>query len=281
MLSSPAPVASEHRIRTNGSDGQGIWRRSVALFVLLALAGCGGSKVLKEAEPFVVEESLAATSDEHLAATLDWVIYRDGPGTWATNVDWDEYLIRVRNLGDAPIRITHISVFDSLGTRIEAQTNRRKLVEGAREARRRYNDDDLQIGASWQSRRAARATATAMGTGALVGAATYSGWILTTAEAAAAGAVAGGIVVLPALAASGVVRGMNHSEVEEGIKARQTLLPATLQAGEERNLRIFFPLTPSPRRVEIVYSDDSGQQIVALHTLGALQGLHLADGATQ
>ena len=29
------------------------------------------------------------------AAALDWIIVRDGPGTWAKNVDWDEYLIRV------------------------------------------------------------------------------------------------------------------------------------------------------------------------------------------
>ena len=66
----------------------------------LCLVGCGGSKVLKEPNPFAVTQSLATASDQRLYATLDWVIVRDGPGTWAKNVDWDEYLIRIQNLSD-------------------------------------------------------------------------------------------------------------------------------------------------------------------------------------
>ncbi len=57
------------------------------LLLLLGLSGCGGTKVLKEPEPLVVTRPLATASDQHLSATLDWVIFRDGPGTWAKNVD--------------------------------------------------------------------------------------------------------------------------------------------------------------------------------------------------
>ena len=95
--------------------------QSSVVMLLLALSGCGGTKVLKEPEPLVVTQSLATASDQRLAATLDWVIVRNGPGTWAKNVDWDEYLIRVQNLSDDSIRVTNITVLDSLGVRL--QTN--------------------------------------------------------------------------------------------------------------------------------------------------------------
>lgn len=256
---------------------RGWWRLFASLFLALTLAGCGGSKVLTEAEPFVAAGSLATASDDHLIATLDWVIFRDGPGTWASNVDWDEYLMRLRNLSGTSVRIDRITVFDSLGTRTEVKTNRQQLVAGARETRRRYNDNDLDIGASWRSGGAGRAVATSMSTGAVVGGATMSSMFLTVPQAAAVGAVAGGIVALPVLAVSGVERGRNHSEVDQTIKSRQTLLPVTLEAYEERSLHVFFPLTPSPRRLEIVYSDGREQHIVTLDTVVALQGLHLAD----
>ena len=89
--------------------------QSGILLLLLALSGCGGTKVLKESEPLVVTQSLATASDQRLTATLDWVIVRDGPGTWGKNVDWDEYLIRVQNLSDESLELTIISVVDSLG----------------------------------------------------------------------------------------------------------------------------------------------------------------------
>ena len=100
------------------------------LLLLPGLSGCGGTKVLKEPEALTVTQSLATASDRHLSGTLDWVIFRDGPGTWARNVDWDEYLIRVQNLGDDSLQITKVIVVDSLGTRIEPRQNRKQLVKG-------------------------------------------------------------------------------------------------------------------------------------------------------
>ena len=89
------------------------------LIPALTLSGCGGSKVLKTPEPYVATEVLVTASDQQVTAELDWVIYRDGPGTWAKNVDWDEYLITVRNRGSDSLQITNITVMDSLGTRVE------------------------------------------------------------------------------------------------------------------------------------------------------------------
>jgi len=89
--------------------------------------------VLKEPEPLVVTGSLATASDQYLSATLDWVIFRDGPGTWAKNVDWDEYMIGVENLGGDSLQLTNITVVDSLGTPIEPRQSRKQLVKGTKE----------------------------------------------------------------------------------------------------------------------------------------------------
>ena len=119
--------------------------RSVILLSLLAMSGCGGTKLLKEPEPLVVTQALATASDQHLSVTLDWVIVRGGPGSWAKNVDWDEYLIRVQNLGDDSIRVTNITVLDSLGTRIETGDSRKQLVKGTKKTKRRYKGEGLKV----------------------------------------------------------------------------------------------------------------------------------------
>ena len=61
--------------------------------VLATLSACGGTKVLGEPQPLVLEEALVtAAGDTGVTASLDWIIVRGGPGTWAKNADWDEYL---------------------------------------------------------------------------------------------------------------------------------------------------------------------------------------------
>lgn len=244
--------------------------QSSVLMLLLALSGCGGTMVLKEPEPLVVTQSLATASDQRLAATLDWVIVRDGPGTWAKNADWDEYLIRVQNLSDDSIRVTNITVLDSLGTRIETRENRKQLVKGAKETKRRYKDEGfkVKVGAG-VGRLVATAGAVAVGVSA-AGAAAAS---MATATAAAGVA---GFIFVPVLAVGGVMRGVNNSKVNKQIESRQTLLPIVLQEEEEKSLDIFFPLAPSPRQVEITYADSQGDRTLIIDTHAALEGLHLA-----
>ncbi len=61
------------------------------------------------------------------------------------NVDWDEYLIRVQNLGDDSLQLTNITVVDSLGTRMEPRQNRSQLVKGTKETKRRYKGEGLKV----------------------------------------------------------------------------------------------------------------------------------------
>lgn len=243
---------------------------SSILLLLLGLSACGGTKMLKDPEALVVPQALAAASDQQLTATLDWVIFRDGPGTWARNVDWDEYLIRVYNSGDDSIQLTNITVIDSLGASVEVGVSRKKLVKASKKTKKRYKGQGLEVKAGMGAGTLLAVGAVTMATAASAGAAVAFGG----STAIAAGAMTG-ILLAPALAVGGIVRGVNNSKVNNQIESRQTLLPITLQQEEEKHLDIFFPLSPSPRQVQLTYVDSQGEHTLIIDTHVALEGLHL------
>ena len=247
-----------------------LFQSFLALF-LLGLAGCGGTKILKEPEALALTKPLATASDQKLRASLDWVIFRDGPGTWAKNVDWDEYLIRVRNLGSGSLQITGIIVVDSLGNRVMPGLDRRQLVKGTRETKRRYKGEGIKVKAGLSAEvlvlNGALTATTFPGIGAAAGAGALGG-----GAAAAAAAV---VVLVPALTIGGVIRAVNNDKVNDQIETRQTLSPVSLRAREKKSLDVFFPLAPSPERVELTYVDSRGTHTLIIDTQTALAGLHL------
>jgi hypothetical protein len=241
------------------------------------LTGCGGTKVLKEPQPMQTTQPLAVTSDQQVAATLDWVIVRDGPGTWAKNADWDEYLLRVINESGQPIVVTQMTVVDSLDTRIEPQNGRRQLVKGSKSTARRYKQSGIKVkaGRGAGTMLIAGAAVTAIGVGA-ASAVAYGTMMSGAAAAGSAGAAAGGLLLLgPALAVGGIVRGVNNSKVNNQIELRQTQLPLEISVNEELGLNVFFPLAPSPKMVDLVYTDATGEHHLIIDTSAALKGLHI------
>jgi len=240
----------------------------VSLLSACVLAGCGGTKVLKEPLPLVVTQPLATASDERLVATLQWVIVRDGPGTWARNADWDEYMIGIRNVNGESLQVSNVIVVDSLGTEIEPRYDRKSLVKGTRKAKRRYKGEGLKVKAGLSGTVLLGASA--------VTAASLSG--AGTAAVAGGGAAAGAVAVvalIPVLAVGGALRGINNIKVDIQIESRQALLPVVLPEDEEKNLILFFPLSPSPQRIEISYVDNGVNYTLILDTQAALDGLHL------
>jgi hypothetical protein len=107
---------------------------------------------------------------------------------------------------------------------------------------------------------------------ALAGAATVPA---AFASSAAAGGVVAAAIVVPILAVGGVMRGMNSRKVNKEIQSRQTLLPIVLQVEEEKSVDVFFPLSPSPRQIELTYVDSLGDHTLIIDTHAALDGLHL------
>ena len=204
----------------------------------------------------------------------------DGPGTWAKNADWDEYLLRVSNQSDQTITVTRIIVVDSLDTQIAPGDGRKHLVKGSKDTVRRYKGSGIKIkaGRGAGTMLVAGAAVTTVGVGA-VAAAGY-GAAMTGTAAGTAGAAAGGLLLLgPALAVGGIVRGVNNSKVNKEIELRQTTLPVEIPANEEIGLDVFFPLAPSAKRVELTYTDGAGEHALVIDTSVALDGLHIDKNA--
>jgi len=238
----------------------------------LALAACGGTKILKEPLPMAIGQPIAEAADEQVTVSVDWVIVREGPGTWAKNADWDEYLVRVQNHSQDRLLIEDIGVFDSMLVRTSSGESRRGLVAGSRQTARRYADNDIQVKAG-------------VGAGALLAAGAVGGAAAVSAGAAAlymssaaAATTLGVLLAAPALVAGGVVKSLNQGRVDAEIISRQTVLPMFLEPGESRGLDLFFSLTPSPRKLRLEYqlNPDPQRYSLEIDFGNALQGLHLS-----
>ncbi|NNF51423.1 MAG: hypothetical protein HKN59_03195, partial [Gammaproteobacteria bacterium] len=233
-----------------------IYSKAFVFTVIAVLAGCGGgSKVLKEPLPMQVVQPLAMASDDQLAATLDWIIVRNNPGTWARNADWDEYLVRVANKSEEPVELLSIVIFDSLGTELGPEMSRKALVKASKETYKRYKKASTKVmaGRSGVGLFATGSAMTVVG-GAAAIAAAYGSILSGTSSAGAAGAIGTGLFLAgPAIAIGGIVRGANNSAVDKEIQQRQSVLPITLAPGEQPVLDLFFPIAPSPTHLEITY----------------------------
>ncbi|MEO6064909.1 MAG: hypothetical protein ABIP49_03895 [Lysobacterales bacterium] len=240
------------------------------------LAGCGGTKLLREPQPLHVAKPLIETADERLAVHLDWVTVRNGVGAWARNADWDEYHVRVRNLSGSPVELTDISVFDSLGTGLLSGADRKELVRNSRKSVRRYRDSGLKVKAGLGGAGlivAGAATTLGVGTAYAVAVASTAGWGSAAGGMTAAGA--GLVLAGPAVLGVGVVRAINNAKVNTRIQALRTQLPIDIEPQSERAIVIFFPLAPAPRKLQVDYRDADGAHRLDVDTKAALAGLHL------
>ncbi len=260
------------------------WRIAV-LATAMSVAGCGGTGLLKEPLPLSDDASVAAASNEDLVVTIDSLIVRDGPGTWARNADWDEYRLTVRNLSATPVRLDRVLVIDALDQAVDTAASRKELVRQSRKTVRRHRDAGLEIkaGVGTSTLVASGTLVTAMGLGTAAAASTgalVSGGMASVSGAAAA--ASGMLIVGPALAAGGVVRGVNNARVNERIETQHTELPTVIPVAGDQQLRLFFPITPSPQRLVLTYRDgeDTARHIV-VDTSFVLAGLHTAGDPPQ
>ena len=243
-------------------------RPVLLLCAMVVLAGCGGAKLVRHPAAPTPIGSLVQASDGRLAASLDWLIVQNGPGAWARNSDWDEYLVRVRTLVPGAVTVTGASVIDSLGTRLPAGDDRSGLVHASRGSVRRYRSSGLRVEAGLGG-----ATLAAAGVGASYG--TASGLAAGTTMG---GAYAGALlftVAAPVFGVAGIMRGVHNGQVNREIGRRHAVLPRVLADGSEQSLDLFFPQALAPQRIEIEYTDATGAHVLAIDTRAALAGLHL------
>lgn len=249
----------------------------LALPIALAMLGVGacggGTRLIRNAPPAPTPASaLASSSDATLKSELAWVIVRDGPGTWAKNSDWDEYLIGVSNVSGAPVQVTRVVLFDSMDQANATLAKRSELVAASRKNARRYQASGLKVAAG-RGRGlglvAAGAGSTVMGVGAA-----YAG--LMGGAGSGTMAAAGGLLLAgPVFVTMAIVRGVRKGAVSDRIVERSTVFPLVIDGGKSQPIDVFFPLAPAPRRIEIHYTDASGAHVLSTDTSQALDGLHL------
>lgn len=237
----------------------------------LALSGCGGPRVLREANALEESDPVALTSDSRLEASIERVIVRNGTGSWAADANWDEYHVRVRSLAEGELMVTGITVFDALENRIESSADRARLADATDEVRKRYEQelarpeaerDHRLIGGVAGSVAAGGAAGVAVfGTGGFAGAA--------TAAAAATAVVAGGAFLIGA----GVLKATRNFHVSEELAKRQSALPFTI-GNDPARVVVFFPIVPRPSALEISYRRGDEERRLRMDTRAPLSRAH-------
>lgn len=95
-----------------------------------------------------------------------------------------------------------------------------------------------------------------------------------------AGAAVGALVLAPVIAVGGIIRGVNNGKVSREILARHTALPLLADAQQVQSLDLFFPLAPSPLRLELEFElADGSRESMIIDTSEIMKGLHLESDA--
>ena len=247
------------------------------------LCGCVSTKVLDEPTETPEGNPLAAAQDAAMAATLDWIIVRNGPGTWSKNADWDQYLLRIENQSKVALVLGEIFLEDSTGTKVYPELGRQALRTSSKQVAKRYKDVDVHVKPGTGTE---VMVATVIGTTLVGGYVALAGGViysissslgLSTGFGTALAAVGSALIVAgPAI----VIRNQRHRrEVDARIQEFRSDLPYSVAPGVVERVVIFFPITPSPRRLVLRYSQGGAVQTLELDTSKSLDGLHLG-GAT-
>ena len=73
------------------------------------------------------------------------------------------------------------------------------------------------------------------------------------------------------------MKSINQHRVDERISQLHAALPFSLGPDETRGVNFFFPLAPSPRKLEVIYlvTGEDSERTLEVDISFALEGLHL------
>jgi len=246
-------------------------RQLIVVLVVSLAAACGGAKLIKDPVEAVPSRPLAEVRNGRLAVSLDWVVITNGPGSWAENAYWDEYQLTVTNHASGTLSVTGAVIYDSLGRRLDSDDDRNRLLAASRETAEHYEDEDIQVIAGASGKGLALASGATFAAGSVLGMAVLTG----SAAVGAAGVAVGAIAAAPFLALGALAKGTSERRIARELRNRSSELPFRIGPGESRKLDIFFPIAPSPTKLEFAIHHDRGADLVLLDTTELLSGLHL------
>jgi hypothetical protein len=257
---------------------RGTWHAPVAagviLFLSLALTGCVTSKKYKMAKkegafPPQALDWMASAAAADL--TLQSVIVFKGPGSWKREARWDEYVVKISNHGDQPLRIDSAGLIDLLGQPQFPGSDPWKLEKLSYTNWDKYGKTGLKLLA---------------GAGAVtlyVGAVAVSSLGGLMAPTAAAGGGVALLNVIPVVAlvditAVAIMNNQNKKKVVAEFNRRRLSLLLDVAPGQSATGSFFFPMTPAPRRLVIKGTAGDAPLELTLE-LKPLAGLHLKPAA--
>lgn len=197
-----------------------------------------------------------------LDASLRTVIVYDGPGSWKRHALWDEYVLTVRNQGDATLVIAGIDLVDNSGARRQPGDDPWALEKESQTLEERYRRDGIEFA------RSEIPDALVFGAGAVGGAA---GTLFSAVSATASSASVVGLPVYY-IVVYGVNRNNKASAAAEFAR-RRLVLPLTLLGGEARTGSLFLPMAPNPQSLRLRWSGAGASSEMVL-PLDRLHGLH-------
>lgn len=174
----------------------------------------------------------------------------------------------------ALVEIRAVSLIDCRGDRIEPPSTGKDLVKASRRVVKRYRDGGLKVQAGMSGGTMAATWAVGFGSTVAISPSFHGASAAGSNLLLASGTLR---VAAPAVAVGSVVRSLRNNAVDKEIQARYARFPLSLQAHEKTRPVAFFPLTPSPQRVEIVYHDGLDARTLTIDVATLLAGLYLPE----
>jgi hypothetical protein len=234
--------------------------RVAACAVAALLGGCAGQSRLLHPPALDATTALGwrAEAADGIKLDVQQVIVRNDAASWVREADWDEYALVVRNDSSTPVQLRSISLANDVLDNVNHTTAPDQL-----KSETTRNVDAMKT---------AGRIVVIGSTGAVAG-------VMVLASAA------GYTVMVPILPLALLVGGISayrtqsrvNAEslvIEYEIKRRGFQLPAELAPGAELRRNAFFPVTPAPQRLRLLYGVGSEQRELLL-PLPALSGLHI------
>ncbi len=244
---------------------------SLLLIMTLLVSACGGPRINRKPQEMIDHGAMITVDDPHVQVVLDQIMYRNSPGSWAKDANWDEYLLTLKPADPTTdIFIESILIEDVMGALHGPEITRKALNKSTKRLKKKYKQAGYKVRLGAGSTHAtAIGLSLAMGGSATAGAATATGAIgqLTSAGVGVA-------VAVPALMIAGLTKVVYNTKVNNKIQQRQTLLPHLIN-DRAHQLDLFFPAVPMPQKLVVNYRHQNVNHQITLDLTSVTTDLHI------
>ncbi len=233
-----------------------LYMLSICSFIVTS--SCYGPRINKKNidGSAVPKHPIAKSRDGSLKLTLENLLVRNSPSSWAKDANWDEYIFQFENLSDSVIIIEDIAVINSLDLEVTLRKNRKDLNKATKLVKKLFKQSGIKLKIGEGSTQMLETSITATVLGAGLGASAASGGTIGLSAGTLTTAGGAVFVAVPAIAIGGILKIVNNSKINNEIIKRQTHLPIAIKPSEKTSIDLFYPIIPGPRSIIVEYEID-------------------------